>query len=405
MPTESTFLLAGLFFLAAALGYFFARYGDDEDSDEAGGDGQLNADYVKGLNYLLNEQSDEALEVFMRTVAVDAGTLETHFALGSLFRRRGEIDRAIKVHENIIARPNLSDLYREQALVALAEDYMSAGLLDRAEQIFRDLRQSQGFTALALERLLRIYEVSHDWQQAIETCTELERISPDSEVVRRRGHYFCELAELALVAKDFDAARNWLNQVGRGPMMRARLLLADLYRNEGEFSAAAAEYREIGLVAPGLLVEIVSKLAECCRELGDQALLSRCLSEFQQMSPASQQAIAFAVVRDERIENSAALECLRAYVLADEVLSPLVDTAGLTDADLQRREQALQRVRRGLLALISQANRYRCNECGYVSSTLLWHCPGCRSWEAMAPVTSFSFSPSKKIVSAQTAVI
>jgi len=122
MPTESTFLLAGLFFLAAALGYFFARFGDDEEStDEPAPAGKLNADYIKGLNFLLNEKPDQALEVFMRMVEVDDETLETHFALGSLFRRRGEVDRAIRVHQNIIARPNLSEMHKEQALVSLAE--------------------------------------------------------------------------------------------------------------------------------------------------------------------------------------------------------------------------------------------------------------------------------------------
>ena len=113
MPTESTFLLAGLLFLAAALGYLFARFGDEEQENPA--PEQLNADYIKGLNFLLNEKPDQALEVFMRMVEVDDETLETHFALGSLFRRRGEVERAIRVHQNLIARPNLSRLHRDQA--------------------------------------------------------------------------------------------------------------------------------------------------------------------------------------------------------------------------------------------------------------------------------------------------
>ncbi len=117
MPTESTFLLVGLLFVAAALGYVFARFSDEEKKAEA--PGQLNADYLKGLNFLLNEKPDQALEVFMRMVEVDDETLETHFALGGLFRRRGEVERAIRVHQNLIARPNLGRLHKDQAFFAL----------------------------------------------------------------------------------------------------------------------------------------------------------------------------------------------------------------------------------------------------------------------------------------------
>ena len=150
MPTESTFLLVGLLFVAAALGYVFARFSDEEKKAEA--PGQLNADYLKGLNFLLNEKPDQALEVFMRMVEVDDETLETHFALGGLFRRRGEVERAIRVHQNLIARPNLSRLHKDQAFFALGEDYLSAGLFDRAEKLFMQMRGSPEHRVDALNK-------------------------------------------------------------------------------------------------------------------------------------------------------------------------------------------------------------------------------------------------------------
>jgi lipopolysaccharide biosynthesis regulator YciM len=139
MPTESTFLLAGLFLLLAAAGWALGRF---DERDGEGPPPPLNIDYLKGLNFLLNEQTDQALEHFLKMVRVDDRTIETHFALGSLFRRRGEIDRAIRIHQNIIARPDLAAEQRDQALFSLAKDYLKAGLLDRAEKMF--VRLSQG---------------------------------------------------------------------------------------------------------------------------------------------------------------------------------------------------------------------------------------------------------------------
>ena len=212
MPTEATFLLAGLLFLAAALGYFFARFGDEEDEDAAVSSGRLNEDYIKGLNFLLNEQPDRALEVFMRMVEVDDETLETHFALGSLFRRRGEFERAIRVHQNIIARPNLSVLHRDQALLSLADDYLSAGLFDRSEKLFQQLRESSDHRAYAIEKLSYIYETTQEWENAIKTCLDQPLDERETEGVSRISHYFCELAEDAVEAKDYAQARGFLKR-------------------------------------------------------------------------------------------------------------------------------------------------------------------------------------------------
>ena len=171
MPTESTFLLAGLFLLLAAAGWAMGRFGE-RDTEEA--PPPLNIDYLKGLNFLLNEQTDQALEHFLRMVRVDDKTIETHFALGSLFRRRGEVDRAIRIHQNIIARPDLAAEQRDQALFSLAKDYLGAGLLDRAEKLFVRLAQGSRYQVQALESLSGIYEQEKDWEKAIDACRRLE---------------------------------------------------------------------------------------------------------------------------------------------------------------------------------------------------------------------------------------
>ena len=165
MPTESTFLLAGLFLLLAAAGWAMGRFGERDEEDAPP---PLNIDYLKGLNFLLNEQTDQALEHFLRMVRVDDKTIETHFALGSLFRRRGEVDRAIRIHQNIIARPDLAASSATRRSFSLAKDYLDAGLLDRAEKLFVRLSQGSRYQVQALETLCRIYEQEKDWEKAID---------------------------------------------------------------------------------------------------------------------------------------------------------------------------------------------------------------------------------------------
>ncbi len=394
MPTESTFLLAGLFFLAAALGYFFARYGDDDEPEESPPAGQLNADYIKGLNFLLNEKPDQALEVFMRMVEVDDETLETHFALGSLFRRRGEVDRAIRVHQNIIARPNLSDMHKEQALVSLAEDYLSAGLFDRAEDLFGQLKDSAEHGVYARRKLVRIYEVTQEWENAVQGFEELEAIDPRAAAESRVVHYYCELAEQAYTAGDTSGALKLLDKADKtaNPSLRSRLLRADIWRGTGQHKKAIKLYGEIMDTEPRLIGDVVPKLAESCRETGEQGHLSRSLEKLLTSDPAAGKAIGLAAVYDPRIVNGIALQCLRDFVLADPVLANLTDMSGLQEGDAESRQAALERIREGLARVISQGHRYRCRECGYVSSELLWQCPSCRNWESVSPSVELNFS-------------
>ncbi|MGA8204161.1 MAG: hypothetical protein WB812_06540, partial [Woeseiaceae bacterium] len=186
MPTESTFLLAGLFLLLAAAGWALGRFGERDEEDAPP---PLNVDYLKGLNFLLNEQTDQALEHFLQMVRVDDKTIETHFALGNLFRRRGEVDRAIRIHQNIIARPDIAAEQRDQALYALAKDYLGAGLLDRAENMFARLAEGSRYQVQALQNLCGIYEQEKEWQHAIEAGQKLEQLGGRS-LALQIAHYY-----------------------------------------------------------------------------------------------------------------------------------------------------------------------------------------------------------------------
>src|ERR1700720_4235805 len=173
--------------------------------------GKLHPDYLTGLDYLVSEQPDRALDMFLKLMDANADTIETHFALGALYRRRGEVERAIRIHQNLLARATLAPEHREQALLALAQDYLRAGLLDRAEGLFQQVSEVPRLRASALDALRLVYERQHDWQQALGAFRQLARIkaAPPRTVA---AHYLCELATVAIERADNDSARKLLDQ-------------------------------------------------------------------------------------------------------------------------------------------------------------------------------------------------
>src|SRR5690606_18406923 len=239
MPTEATFLLAGLFIIAAASGWAFERMSRERDNQPPA---RISADFIRGLNLVLNRKTDEALELFVQIAKVDDDTLETHFALGHLFRRRGEVDRAIRVHQNLLARPSLSEAQRHQALFALAEDYLGAGLFDRAENLFAELTSSSTQARAALERLVDIYEREREWEKAIEAYRLLEMRS--GEHSPRVAHYYCELAEQARVAGDTERALEGLSNAEQteSGALRAALIRAAIAKAGGDVDRAIELY-------------------------------------------------------------------------------------------------------------------------------------------------------------------
>src|SRR5690606_36003513 len=206
---------------------------------------RISADYIRGLNLVLNRQTDEALELFVQMAKVDEDTLETHFALGHLFRRRGEVERAIRVHENLLARPNLNDTQRHQAVFSLAEDYLGAGLYDRAEKLFGELTESPTLAESALDKLVYIYEREREWEKAIEAHRKLEmhRGNKSNQV----AHYYCELAEQARAKGDRDLARSHLQSTIRSETgaLRGTMIRAALAQEEQSFTQAIALYEQV----------------------------------------------------------------------------------------------------------------------------------------------------------------
>ena len=388
MPTESTFLLAGLFILLAIAGWALGRFGDRDEPEAP----PLNVDYLKGLNFLLNEQTDQALEHFLKMVRVDDKTIETHFALGSLFRRRGEVDRAIRIHQNIIARPDLAAEQGDQALYSLARDYQAAGLLDRAENLFARLAGGSRYQVQSLERLCRIYEQEKDWEKAIEAGHRLERIGGRS-LALQIAHYYCELAEAAASDKDYSAARRFVRkaQTDRRRTLRSALIRAHIATAMNDTATALSLYHRIIDEHTYLIAETLPEIVAIYSSEAKLDELDAAIRAMTEDDPAMSTLVAYTSIVNDIGGIPVIDEVVEQYVLNEPTLAEFVDLERLATAPGGEEQGILEKLRRALRKLAASTPRYQCQECGFSSQRLLWQCPSCRSWETQRPARRVQF--------------
>ena len=386
MPTESTFLLAGLFLLLAAAGWAMGRFGERDEEDAPP---PLNIDYLKGLNFLLNEQTDQALEHFLKMVRVDDKTIETHFALGSLFRRRGEVDRAIRIHQNIIARPDLASEQKDQALYSLAKDYLAAGLLDRAENLFSRLAEGSRYQVQALEALCGIYEQEREWEKAIDAGQRLEVLGGKS-LALQIAHYYCELAEASASSGDYASARQYVKnaQAGRPRTMRGALTRAHIARDTDDNKTALRLYHRIIDENTYLIAEALPEIVTIYTREDQVDELERALKALLDKNPDMASLVAYTAIVNDIGGIPVIDRCVEQYMLNEPTLGEFVDLQKLSDDD---GDAAFAKVRHALSKLASATPRYQCQECGFSSQRLLWQCPSCRDWETQRPASRVQF--------------
>ena len=348
--------------------------------------------YLEGLRFLLDDNRERALEVFLGLAANDDETIDTHFALGSLYRRRGEVDRAIRVHQHLVARPGLQPRYRDAAMTELARDYIRAGLYDRAEKLLLELADHGGEPAAALAYLVRIAELQHDWPQAAAMHERLSSVG----VPEQPGaitHYYCEMAEAALARRDFDAAREYLRSArgeqedfGRGAILRG-----DLARMEGDPQVALQFYRRVVRRDFHLLALVLPRLAEAARQAGDPDVFHDSLRELLQNGVGNRSEIAYAAIVSGYYDDPVILDCVRELLVTDSDLRDL--TGALLPVGVEPTEAQLRSVAAALRNVVLRHARYRCSVCGIDSSTFLWQCPGCKSWDTLRAVAALEFLP------------
>ena len=346
----------------------------------------LPLSYFRGLNFLLNEQPDKAIESFIEVVKVDPQTIDLHFALGNLFRRQGEIDRAIRMHQNLLDRPDLPAEKRQTAVFELAQDFHRAGLLDRAEELFSKLDGSP-FELQSLGFLLQIFEQEKDWQKAITVTKRMEALAK-RPYFKEIAHYYCELAQNAMLHSQLDEARAHVEQALAEYKLctRATMLLGDLEAQHGDYAAAIAAWQRIEAQNPAFLGLVADRLADAYRRTGDVAQGIRVLRSFEDQYPSLDllNALFNQILGHEGADAAAQLikdELNRNPTLLG--LDKLLE-AQLMAAPAERRND-LELVKGLVGQHIKRLGMYRCEQCGFRAKQYYWRCPGCGKWESYSP--------------------
>jgi len=349
---------------------------------------ELSTNYFRGLNYLLNEQQDKAIEVFLKLAEINRDTVETHLALGNLFRRRGEVDRAIRVHQNLIARPNLSDDEKTVALLELGEDYMRAGLLDRAETLFADLVAMDALAPSALRHLIGIYQHERDWDKAIEHARRLERATGESQATTI-AQFHCELAEQARAQGDRSGARAHIADAFavEPDCVRACMILGYIESSENHLDAAIAAFERVAELDIDYLPEILSPLLDCYARTQQmqraEEFLLRIIERHRGVSPVLALARLYTTTRGEDEAVEFLNESLRQRPSV-RALMALIDM-NLSGVSGEARENFL--ILRDLTRqLVEGKALYRCNRCGFGAKAHHWQCPSCKTWGSVRPI-------------------
>lgn len=346
----------------------------------------LPQSYFQGLNFLLNEQQDKAIEAFIEVVKVDPQTIELHFALGSLFRRRGEVDRALRMHHNLVERVDLDDSKRQLAIFELAQDYLKAGILDRAESLLRELEGSP-YARQALEFLLELFQKEHDWLKAIAVAQRLTEVSGQS-YGKIAAFFYCELASEEISQTNFAAARGHLQQALQvyPAAVRATMLLGDMSESEGNHEQAIAIWKSVETQDAQYLPLVAERLLDAYRSLQREtegvALLREYLGKyhshdllnvvFDGVLKQEGHSAAYQLVRDELERNPTLLGL-------DKLLEArLLEVTAEKRSDVELVKNLVHKRTRNLAM-------YHCGNCGFNARQFYWHCPACQAWGSYSP--------------------
>ncbi|HSI38277.1 MAG TPA: lipopolysaccharide assembly protein LapB [Methylotenera sp.] len=348
----------------------------------------LPAAYFKGLNFLITDQHDKAIEAFTEAVQANTDSLELHFALGSLFRRRGEVDRAINLHLNLLEKKVLEPQQRLAVTAELAQDYLKAGLLDRAEELFESLDDDR-YRQPALRALLEIYVREREWERAIKAATELERLSGVPFRIEI-SHYYCEMAVKSKLANDTHTARFELDLAlnANKNCVRANVLLGDLEAEADEHKAAISTWKRIEFQKPEYLGLIAPKLLNSYRALNQTQdglnLLQTYLQTYKLSSLLN--VLYEATLAEEGAESAAKLarnELIKKPSL--HTLDQLLQARAIveTNAQVNNGQQDTQLMQQAVRHAIGNRSAYYCEQCGFKAKHHHWQCPACNAWEAL----------------------
>lgn len=373
--------------VAAAYGWYMGRRGVRQDAQRKSN--HFSRQYVAGLNFLLSDEPDKAVDLFIQLLQVDSETIETHLALGNLFRSRGEVDRAIRIHQNLVARPNLLLEQRHLAMLELARDFLAAGLLDRAEHILVELKNDPDYEEEALGQLLLIYQQLKDWDQAIVTAERLKK-RQGMKALTPMGHFYCEQAEQYWRQRDIKNAMTQLKKALKADAgcVRANMRMGALYMSQQQWSQALACLLAVTRQDADFICEVLGDIQYCYRQLNDEPELIRQLH----LWVAEDSGASVVLMLADYVAQSQSTLAAEQLVLSQLQRHPTMKgfhrlmAYHTANAEQGRARESLDM----LSSLVSEQLRlkpsHKCTQCGFSAQTLFWQCPSCKQWGSIRPL-------------------
>ena len=349
----------------------------------------LSDEYFRGLNFLLNEQSDKAIDVFIKNLEVNQDTIDTHLALGKMFCRRGEVDRAITVHKYLLNASCLDERQRYNVSLELARDYLAAGILDRAEEIFHKLLEESGGTNQdCMRSLIQLYEHEKDWDKAIQIAKHLAKTG-DQQAGQFIAHYYCELAQSALQRHDIKQSKKYIKKALTydSKSVRASLLEGQLEYQQTNYTKAIEALKRIKSQDPEYISESVEPLKQCFNKAGNEEELVNYLSACAQQFPAISVVLALAEIVGSHQGDIAAAGIIADYLKKEPSIRGLNRLIDFHIEHSKGKSRENLSILRDLTEnLIAHKPVYHCESCGYSGKVLYWLCPSCRQWGTVKPI-------------------
>jgi lipopolysaccharide biosynthesis regulator YciM len=349
----------------------------------------LSNHYYKGLNFLLSDQADKAVDTFMKMISVNNDTVETHIAMGNFFRHRGELDRAIRVHQNLISRDEINKRQEALALVELGTDYLLAGFLERAEGVFIQLLEDEKHFSTAQGKLFNIYQVTKEWHKAVELASRSLKITPSDEYMYLLlSHFYCEQAIEQMAEKDLESAEKTLKKaiMVEGKEVRAWLELGKLCIQKEDYAQAMDYLAEVPKRDLDWLSEAIPHLEICAGKIDAWDKLEKLLDPYWQKCASSY--IAKVKIISRKGKTDEAIETLNRQLDRHPTMRGFESLLSLYQKALpdSRTQQSLAQMQTLIVKQIKQRPKYRCQSCGFAGRQLYWLCPSCKKWSVSKPI-------------------
>lgn len=373
--------------VAAAYGWYMGRRSAQQSKQDDAS--RLSRDYVTGVNFLLSNQQDKAVDLFLDMLKEDTGTVEAHLTLGNLFRSRGEVDRAIRIHQTLMESASLTYDQRLLAVQQLGKDYMAAGLYDRAEGMFSQLVDETEFRIPAMQQLLQLYQATSEWQKAIEVAEKLVKLGKENHRLEI-AHFWCELALQQMGNGEMDKAIALLRKGASADSNSARIsiMLGRVWMSKGDYARAVESLERVINQDRDLVSETLEMLQTCYQQLGREEEWQHFLRRAVEENTGATAELMLA----QTLEQRQGIDAAQTYVTRQlqqhptmRVFYKLMDYH-LNEAEEGRAKESLMVLRDMVGEQARSKPRYRCVKCGFTAYTLYWHCPSCRAWSTVKPI-------------------